>query len=222
MRTFAALILISGIILGFEFQAWGREVNSREDEIRLSGYREYLKGLELIEKKRISDVDEIAREKARDWDVKEKALREYKRDLAHRPPPIDEKSPEWKEYVKEKMKVYSDKEKSRDAFVKEKRTQQVRERKIIDLSEEQELSIADQTPRVAWNKRKFSDGASGGGSSGGYGSLPTFTPPPTYTNNNPGYFDAPPPPPVYEPYDEGMYPPPPPPPPPMFEEEPPF
>jgi hypothetical protein len=200
-----------------------REINSHEDEVRLSGYHDYLKDNKQAEKARISDVHEIAKAKLKELALQEVALKEYKKEKAKIPPALDENSPEWKDYVKEKLSIYSLKEQDRKTFILEKKSKQNREHKIIDLSEEQELTIADNSPRVDWNKRRFSDSAGSGGRSGFDSGSPTFTPPPVYSN--PSYFDnppPPPPPPSFEPFDDGQYPPPPPPPPPMFEDESPF
>ena len=205
-------------------QALGREIHSHDDEIRLGGFDEHKQQAMLEEVKRNSDISDIAKEKLLRQDQEEQALKEYRLEKQRKALSIDETSPEYKEYIRERFADYERQEQIRKKFSLEKSEKRMKEHRIIDLTEEHELAIDEKSLRADWQKRKFSEGPSGGVSGGrsNFDSAPTFAPPPAFTNNNPGYFDAPPPPPVpYEPFDDGMnYPPPPPPP--MFEEEAPF
>lgn len=168
-----------------------------------------------FQRERLSDVAEVFRDRAAWERQKQEALAEYKREHAKGKATLDESSPEFAEDRREKNRFKADLEAARREFVTERDERRREERATISLSEEKELGIDKQNPRVDWKKRGFfattGKGVSSGGSSpgrfsGSPGGSVGEPPPADFVGNIP----PPPPPDFYE-----SEPPPPPPPPPF-------
>lgn len=208
------------ILMGLTLPAWARDVNSKEDLERLRGFGPHVKQIRDYDKDRLSDVDEVHRER-REWEKRKLIeLEEHKRERAKLKARLGESSPEYREDLREKREDQLRLDKARRDRVQERDARRREERATITLSEERELGIDREPPRVDWKKRKLfagpAGGASGSGSSGGAGRFSGSpggsqgsAPPSEFMGNIP----PPPPPDFYE-----AEPPPPPPPPPMMGE----
>ncbi len=173
---------------------------SRFDEAREGGKRAYLE-----------EQEQWASEKDRD-------LAEYKKNKPKDVPAMDESSPQYREWEKQKKAQAQAYEETRKAFAAQSAKNKELDREAKGLPTlAQELGLDQERPRFDFAKRHF--GTSPGGSSassgsgrGGGGSFnsgnSSFPPPPTFDDFSDGYVPAP----NVSPEDFGDVPPPPPPP----------
>ena len=206
-----------GLIFSFiliSLHAPARDVNSKEDLERLRGFGSQLRQQRDYEKERLSDVEDVHKQRQA-WERRKlEELEAYKREHAKLKARLGEASAEYREDLKEKREDQLRLDKARRDQVQERDARRREERATITLSEERELGIDRDSPRVDWKKRKFfagtgtGTGGSGGGRfSGSPGGSTGSAPPQEFMGTN---IPAPPPPDFYE-----AEPPPPPPPPPM-------
>lgn len=201
-----------------------REVDTPEEEIRIQGYPAQHQLNESAEKLRLSDL-EAHKKKNAEWDdLKNASLKEYQRQKKLQANTVDDTGPDYHDYQQEKERIQARLEMIRKKFIQEKLETRARNKRKVQLSEEEELALYEKSARVDWKKRKFF--VKQGGSSGATTSRPQFggsefAPPPPSSENTPGYFESmppPPPPPIpYEPTFDSEFPPPPPPP--MFDDD---
>ncbi len=204
------ITLILGFIL-ISGASHARDVDSKADLERLRGFDSWLRQQLDDEKERLSDVDDVHKQRLA-WERRKlEDLEIYKREHAKLKARLGEASAEYREDLKEKREDQLRLDKARRDQVQEREARRREERATITLSEESELGIDRDLPRVDWKKRKFfavtGTGSSGGRFSGSPGGSAGSAPPPEFMGTN---IPAPPPPDFYE-----SEPPPPPPPPPM-------
>lgn len=216
-----------------------------DDKVRLKGFAEHQKNGVVLDKERDNAVSGFKQEKLAWEEGIEKAKSSFKRErLSHH---MSEDSPQAKADLKEKQIYYAEIETSRRDYVSKKGKQDLFERKSLGLpTEEEELGLIEDRPRVDYKKRASYGGRpnysnmtssgsarpSGGGRFSG-GSNDSFPPPPNMdfddgfvpAPNFEGEGDTEPPPPPPFPEDDYTGPeggddfiPPPPPPPPGFGE----
>ncbi len=213
------LVIFLVLPLLMNSSALARVVNSPDDEIRINAFQDHLDHLSQLERKRLSDVDQIKIGKS-EWERKMALEAEiYRRQKALQEKAVDESGPKYEEYLQERQKIYNSKENLRENFIQLRDRSRATQLRHVGLSEESEYFLAENKDRVDWKRRKFSESTastSSGGSSFG-GSSSGYTPPSSSGGN---FYEAPPAPPVpYEPQNWEI---PPPPPPPMFEDDNPF
>lgn len=200
-------------------------MDTLEEQIRLEGWPSFQKEKKDFEKERLSDIDDVKKDRKTWAEAQKKALLEYRAEKSKQVQRMDESiSPEYQESVQDRLQWQGQLEKSRRAYVQEKISRRREQGKHISLSEEYELGLVPEPERVPWQKRgalasKYLGSASAAGSSaapsggGSYSppSNPSPPPPPP-----PDFFEPeiPPPPPPPEFFDSDV-----PPPPPLFEGE---
>ncbi len=201
-----------------------REVDTPEEEVRIQGFPEQREFNEAAEKNRLSDLEAHKKKNAEWEDLKNASLKELQLQKKLQANTVDDSGPDYHDYLLEKERASARLEGIRKKFIQEKLETRARNKRKVQLSEEEELAIYEKSARVDWKKRKFI--AKPSGNSGTTTSRPQFggsefAPPPPSNENSPGYFESmppPPPPPIpYEPSFDSEFPPPPPPP--MFDDE---
>lgn len=223
-----------------------RVVNSEEDKVRLEGWEAHQALQQRLDAQRLSDQRNI--QKSRDnWEaLKNKNLIDYRAAKKREKAALDESSPEFKEDLRIRAEDLARTEKRRKDYVQRRDEIRRASRSAVKLTEETELALDQDLPRIAWEKRNLfgekakgkvaggssssgPSGRSGGNSGGGSDYIPPAfdqAPPPMPTTPPAEYFepDIPPPPPPGLP-DGGFDPAPPamddiaPPPPPVFDDE---
>ena len=205
------LFSLLGCGLFIASSALAREVNSKEDLERLRGFQDQISKEDQLERERLSDVDQVKRAAAAVEKQRHDALSEYRVEKAKQKARLDESSPEYKEDLKAKTSSLDQHDKERREYIKVRDASRREQHATVTLTEEHELGIDQDPPRVEWKKRGFfakagSGKGMGGSHSGDSGG--SRTPEPSAPMTPP-----PPPPDFYE----SEPPPPPPPPPPMFD-----
>lgn len=216
------IVFVVSALMGGRDLAWAREVDSREDLLRLQGWDEHQKRMREFDRQRLTDRDDVA--KRRDAWEREKRddLVEYRAWKKKQTAALDESGPEYREYLKAEAAEARRREELREDFIEKRNDIRRKFSATVDVTEKQELGIAEDPERVDWHKRDLLSpkGRASGSRAGGSGnSRPSFTPPSNRGNDFiPPEFDTPPPPPPTTPpppdFFEPDIPPPPPPPPP--------
>lgn len=194
-----------------------RVVNSAEDLQRLKGFESHIGTLRDLERERLSNVDEV-RKNRRAWEKqKADALKGYQIEKLQQRAHLDESSPAYRQDLAGRIAILKQHDQNRREHIQERDRRRQQQKSEIKLTEEHELGIDKDPIRVAWqNRRFFADsgkGGSGGSAmksgrfSGSAGGSQGEAPPSEFVGSVP-----PPPPPDF--FDSE---PPPPPPPPMME-----
>lgn len=189
-----------------------RVVNSAEDLQRLKGFESHHRTLRDLERERLSNVDEV-RKNRKAWEKqKAEALRTYQTEKMQQRAHIDESSPAYRQDLAGRLAILKQHDLNRREHIQERDRRRLQQKSEIKLTEEHELGIDKDPARVDWQKRRFfADSGKGsvktGRFSGSPGGSQGEAPPSEFVGSVP-----PPPPPDF--FDSE---PPPPPPPPMME-----
>jgi len=201
------------VILAIALSVKAREVDSKEDIERLSGFAQHQADQKKFEKERLSDLHQVrASEKA--WGhQRDETLIEYQREKKKQQATLADTSHEYREDLREKLQFIDQEIKSRREYVQKRDQVRHEEKTEIHLTEAQELGLDPSPDRVDWKRRHFFaetgkalGGKAGGGASpstenfsGGAGRPSGVPPPPP-----PEFYESEPPPPVPPIYDPGM------------------
>lgn len=217
LRLWVRSILVVCAVAIFAVVVHARVVNSKEDLDRLKGFSAEQKERSEFQKDRLADIGAVKKERAA-WEAqKQEALMDYKKLKAQQQRRMDEGSVEYREDLVLKSAWKAEQEMARQSHLIERNKRRQQERAEVAVTEERELGLDQETPRVEWNKRVFIAGQGGSkrGSRGGrFSGSPSGSsgeaPPPEFVSPVPS---APP----LDSYDDAPIPPPPPPPPdPMY------